>query len=240
MDVVGRRQPRRRLRAPAFVLVALIGTWLGHTLIWSATGAASPSIAAVHSVHNYLRPVGALLVALTAITSWVAWRTVRRLEASAGALRARLRQAWRSAGGPASGGVLGANEAPATACPPSLGGLWASLALVQLCVYLVQENLEALAAHVAAPGISVLTRDSATPVIVHLSVALTLAVVVWVVLERLAEGREAVVHAARLFHALTQRRAARAVRFPTPAPSLTPAERFGLTSLPRPPPLLAG
>jgi hypothetical protein len=237
MESVGDRQTKRSFRAPGFVLVALFGTWLGHTLVWSVTGGASPGLAAVHSVHNYLRPVGIVLVALAIVSSWAEWCLVRRLEATAVALRRRLKRAWRSGSEPSG---LRRAPAPLPAGPPSLGGLWASLALVQLCVYLVQENLEALSAHVAAPGIAVLTRQYGTPAAVHVTIALALAVAVWLVLGRVAEGCEAVARASRLFHALTGRRIAVPVWFPAPTPTATPAERFGLTALPRPPPLLAG
>jgi len=222
----------RRLAGLAFVLLAMSGTVIGHAVVWSLVGGASPGLAAARSVHNYLRPVGGVLVILAGCASWGVWRTFAMLNATT----ARVRRALRSPAAPPP--TLALRRRPPHR-RPGLGTLWSALLAVQLCVYTVQENLEARAAHVPMPGIGVLTAQHGAPIALHAVVALGLAVlttVLWSTLDRRHRSVEQIV---RLLHAVTSRRGL--VRPPaatTGCGAVTPLARFGFSFLPRPPPLV--
>src|ERR1700746_2517456 len=90
------RGPRRRLFAPSLVLLALVGTWTGHTLEYArVAGRAGLREELFGSVHLYMLPLGALLAVLAAaggVGWWRAWQALgRRLDAARGTLAASLR-----------------------------------------------------------------------------------------------------------------------------------------------------
>ena len=222
--------------APGVILLALIGVWLTHTVEHARVGgAAGVRVAAFASVHVYMLPVGALLAlaaALAGVGVWRAWWALgRRLEqtriALAGAFRGR-RSPWTR------------REAPAR---PSEGAqllaLWLPLCLLQVGLYLLQENVEALIANRAAPGLGAVTGIHAPVLAVHVLVAWTLAWIVLLVLRRLGERRGLVAACERLLSALL-RRIGRAEAIPHAARSCdaSPRERLGSSLWRRPPPLL--
>ena len=222
--------------APGVILVALIGVWLTHTVEHLRVGTASGvSAAAFSSVHVYMLPVGGLLAlaaALAGVGVWRAWWALgRRLErtriAFAGALRGR-RGPWTL------------RETPAR---PSEGAqllaLWLPLCLVQVGLYLLQENVEALIANRAAPGLAAVTGIHLPVLAVHVLVAWALAWAVLIVLRRLGERRGLLAACERLLTALL-RRLGRAEAIPHAARTCdpTPRERLGSSLWRRPPPLL--
>src|SRR5579872_4115901 len=86
----------RRAFAPTLVLLALIGTWTGHTLEHvRAAGGAGLRVALLGSVHAYMLPVGALLLTASlagGVRWWRAWKTLgRSLDSVRAAVAATLR-----------------------------------------------------------------------------------------------------------------------------------------------------
>jgi hypothetical protein len=224
--------------APGVILLALLGVWLAHTVEYFRVGsAAGVSAAAFASVHVYMVPLGALLAVAAAAAGvgvWRAWWALgRRLEqtriALGGALRGRrLSSVW--APGPAP-------DRPSEGA--ALLALWLPLSLVQAGLYLLQENVEALIANRAAPGIGAVTGIHAPVLAVHVLVAWALAWIVLLVLRRIGERRDLVVACERLLLAVL-RRLGRAGSLPrgTRLCDPTPRERLGSGLWRRPPPLL--
>lgn len=216
-----------RVRPAALVVAALIGTWVGHSLeylrVW---GSARFPDAMARSAHAYMGPLGVILLALAVTTSVGALRALRRLDRRVTILR-RSRWAARNAGDdwlPRSTGEVD--------FPAFVAALW----LVQLALYVVQENLEARAFGMTAPGWGAISGVHALAPIVHLVVATLAAAVVWCFRHRVA----ALVAEVRR----AQRRLARCQRLPafvgTPSvPSWTPLQRWGSQLWARPPPVFA-
>jgi hypothetical protein len=222
--------------APGVVLLALIGVWLTHTVEHLRVGtAAGVSAAAFSSVHVYMLPVGAVLAlaaALAGVGVWRAWWALgRRLERTRIALAAAFR-GRRSPWLP--------RETPAR---PSEGAqllaLWLPLCLVQVGLYLLQENIEALVAGRVVPGVGAVTGINLPVLAVHVLVAWALAWIVLLVLRRLGERHGLVAACERLLSALL-RRLGRAAAIPHAARSCDapPRERLGSSLWRRPPPLL--
>ena len=235
-------RPSVRTRSPAvrplvgmaFVLLAMAGAVIGHATVWSLVGGASPGLAAARSIHNYLRPVGAALLVLAAGTSWVVWRAWAVL----GAIAARVRRALRQPAPASPVPLCVAREAGAR---PSLGALWGSLAVVQLCVYSVQENVEAHLADVPLPGARVVTVSHGAPIVLHAAVALGLAAIITAAGMALDRRRRTVERMVRVLRAVSARRGL--VRPPavgTGVGLVAPLARFGLSFVSRPPPVVAG
>lgn len=224
--------------APGVLLVVLIGVWLTHTLEYArVSGAARLSADALAPVHAYMLPVGALLIlgtALLGVRCWRAWWALgRRLEQT----RVALAGAWRGGGSP---------WRPAAAAPrPSDGAqllaLWLPLSLLQIGLYLLQENVEALAAGRPMPGAGAVAGAHSPVLAVHVLVAWALAWAVLLVLRRLGERGGVVAACERLLLALV-RSLGRAAAAPQAAraSSASPLDRFGRNLWRRPPPPLSG
>jgi len=218
------------------VFLGLVGLWLGHTL-------EDIRVAGTAELDNelaepaYMLPMGVVLALLAAVAGarlWQVWLAMsRRLDRT----REHLRALWRNrtvetlpragmSGGPSlSGGVA------------SLGVV---LTILQLGLYVAQENIEALVEGHAAPGLRVLGGVHAAAPLVHALVAFALAAAATLLARRLAIRREAV----RRLDALArtwERRLRRAVE-PVRAPlslSRSPLSVHGAVLWCRPPPVAA-
>jgi hypothetical protein len=227
------RGPRRRLFAPILVLLALVGTWTGHTLEYArVAGGAGIRDELLGSAHLYMLPLGAVLVAVAATGGlgwWRAWQALgRRLDAARAALAASLR-GHRVA------------DLPRTTAPSGTAG-WGALALLlaglQLCLYLAQENLEAVAVGAPVPGLGAVLGVHAMAPLVHLAVASLLATFVALAGRLLRRRAERITRVVRLLRVLL---ATLAPTAPPPAPAgawcPSPVERLGRQLWSRPPPI---
>jgi hypothetical protein len=226
------RGRRRRLFAPTLVLLALVGTWTGHTLEYLRVGGGAGLRAELlGSVHAYMLPLGLLLLALSAaggVGWWRAWQALgRRLDALRAALAASL------SGHPSA-------APPATAAPSEPAG-WAALALLlaglQLGLYLLQENLEAAIAGTPTPGVGAVLGAHTLAPLVHVAVATLLAALM------AGGGRALRRRAARITGVARLLRVLLASLAPTAAPAApavawcpSPLDRLGRQLWSRPPP----
>src|SRR5258708_3583190 len=132
---------RRRLFAPTVAVLALFGTWIGHSLEYLRVGGrAGLRAELVGSVHVYMLPVGAMLIGLAAAGGW----------GGGGAGRARGRGPAPPRAAPAAPLRAPRGAAAPAGVAPSFAARWGALALLlaglQVGLYVVQENLEAAAA----------------------------------------------------------------------------------------------
>ena len=242
-----RRQAPQRpgwLVAPGFVLVALAGAWLTHTLeylrVWGTAGLTARLTA---PLHLWMLPLGGGLLALAALGS-VRWALLYRgLGTALDAAGLRLERRWRNL---PTGDGPGRGRRRAPLPPPPRASFGARLAatsvLLGACIsalYLVQENIEAAAAGMPAPGLGPMTGlHWAAPIIVA-AVAFTLSAVVVECRRRATAAAGRVDRVERLVAALLRRAGLHAGRRPHPAftgPS-SPLERLGAQLWRRPPPV---
>ena len=232
--MIGHRHTR--IAASASVLLAFIGLWAGHTLeylrVWGAAGLAGSM---TNPVHAYMLPLaGALIVlgALFALRLLRAWQALNaRLEQAA----VRLQRVWR-------GRVEHVPEASPRRSSPGarLVAIWLPLAAAQIVLYVIQENIEAIARAQPAPGLASITGVHWAAPFVHLYVALLLACGTRIC-QILLQRRTAVVERVEAFVRAAMRR-----RRDLPAPASVPpaADRLSLLDIlggalwRRPPPLL--
>ncbi len=220
----------------AFVLLALVGEWVGHAATWYLTGGASAGRALSGAMHTYLEPVGAALAGLALLASWLGWRGARHLARLARSSRVAVRRAWR-AGAAVDPDLERAAREPLGPDRIEPLRLWLALVVVQLLLYFTQENLEARAAGLAWPGLRVLTAHHGSALLIHAVVALAIAAVAVEVVDRTARRRRAVRGVVRLYGALVARR--RTLTAPVgPIQAATPStrQRLGHALLSRPPP----
>ncbi|MBV8195931.1 MAG: hypothetical protein JOY80_10440 [Candidatus Dormibacteraeota bacterium] len=227
----------RRLVVGGGVALALLGLWLGHTIeyvrVWGTAGLDAELFG---SVHAYMLPLAAglgLVGALLGLRLWQVWTALgRRLDAAQGAVWALLR-----------GRPVAVREPMDAASPPSFWAgvlvAWPALAVLQIALYLFQENVEAVAAHVPAPGLGAITGVHALAPAVHAGVALALVLVVAAV-ARLVRRRGHVVAAVEaiaraLLRALTSR--VPELRIPPSRHLRAPLQLIGLRLQQRPPPV---
>jgi hypothetical protein len=215
----------------------VLGAWLGHGVeALRLDGLTGLSSAVTGPVHLYMLPLGAFLalaVTLLGIQCWRLWLELGRRLSQA---RGLLHRTWRG----------GAGEPPPQAPPAAaaaasgrLGWLFPLLAVAQIGLYILQENLETVVSGGHAPGMAVLGGVHRPVVMVQLGVALMLAGIVAVVLRRLdRRGRQAT-RCERLAHSLLlltgRRQPARRGGLLWLRP---PHERLGAQLWSRPPPLV--
>jgi hypothetical protein len=230
--------PQRQIRVAASggVVLALVGLFIGHTLeylrVWGAAGVAASM---TNPVHAYMLPVAAVLVVLSGVFALRLARAWRTLNARLDSAAAGMRSIWR--------GRTDAAAAPRSPSTPGtrLIAIWLPLAAAQIALYVVQENIEAVASSRPAPGLGAITGIHWAAPLVHLYVALLLACAVRIC-QVLLHRREVVVERVEaLLRALVRRRHTVAPRIsPAFARSVPPLERVGRHLWRRPPPLLLG
>jgi hypothetical protein len=218
-------------------LLALVGLWLGHTLeyvrVWGTNGLHT---VVAGSIHAYMLPLALLLILAAALAGgrmWQLWmRLGTRVDAAQHSLTALLqgrREAPR----------MGANHDALPSLPARIIAAWPALTLVQILFYIVQENVEAAAAGVPAPGFGAVTGVHTFAPLVHAAVALLLLVAVAGVV-RLLRRRIAVIAAVEAFVRLLVSRLEReaCANSPSVRAAAPPLYRFGAHLWRRPPPAL--
>lgn len=206
--------------ATGVALTALIGEWLGHTIEFIRV--AGPR-AAFGSVHVYIGPIGLVLAAAALVAVHSTARLARVLE--------RRLAELRSVEGQRLGRAPGVSRPFKSLSVPMLAVIvWAT----QCGLYLVQENLEAGAAHRVAPGLGVLGGAHALAPLVHLTVALALVAALWLTRRQVTRLAQVL----RLVEAwLRSVRRAPATALPRSAARVwTPIDRWGTQLWSRPPP----
>jgi hypothetical protein len=232
------------------VLAALIGAWLGHLLEYIRVAGLRAGVGSVTtSVHLYLLPAGLGLVAgaiaVGTVATWAWVGLARRLAAARWALKRGHRA--RPAPGAATGTaerlptLPAANRTARLLAPPGrspVGGvasLWVLLTLLQVTIWVVQENVELSASRLPMPGAGVLGGVHALAPAVQAGVALGLAALIVGLQHRFARR----VRQVRAHERLLARRWPPVVIF-VPVElvtrSTTPLERWGAQRWPRPPP----
>jgi hypothetical protein len=232
--VIAKRQAR--VAALGCVLLAFVGLWVGHTLeylrVWGTAGLVDSM---TNPVHAYMLPLAAVLAVLGALFGLRLYRAWQALNDRLDAAAAGMRRIWRGHAGEIPPARQGRTSPAAR-----LAAIWLPLAAAQIVLYLIQENVEAMARAQAAPGFGAVTGIHWAAPFVHLYVSLLLACgvrICQIVLRRRAivvERVEAMLRAAT-----------RQVREPLP-PALKPAHRRASAPLDglgrhlwrRPPPLL--
>lgn len=187
-------------------------------------------------VHAYMIPTGVALVLVAAggAGAWLAaWQALgRRLDSSAAALR-RLLHSGRPATAP-------------VAASPTLGARYLALAvpmaLIQCGIYLVQENVERLAAGGSSAGVAPLLDSHGAAALIQAGVAAVMAAVVLVALRLLGRRSARVDAMERVIAILCRARRWRIPRSAAPParPDVRPARLLLGTALwNRPPPRVA-
>jgi hypothetical protein len=212
----------------AIAFVGVLGTWLAHELeylrVW---GWHQFPDAVSRSMHAYFGPIGVVLLVVAVGAVHATLRLVRHLEQRVALLGAALRTTR------APGRVP---RRPGPAWTLDFWTVFRVLVIVQLGLYLLQENLEAHAFGLPAPGLGALTGPHALAPFVHFVVAFAMASALWLMRRRTT----ALVEKARRLEArLARRVAARdSVRPAVTQRSWTPLQRWGTALWARPPPAL--
>jgi hypothetical protein len=182
---------KARLAAAGLFLLSFVGLWLGHTLeyarVWGTAGLREELTGSVHGYMVLVALALAVLAGASALVLWRVWSALgRRVDAARSALAGTLR------GRPVA---LDRTTSSAGHRPVSFGtrlaGLWLLLTVVQVGLFLVQENVEQVAAGYPAPGFGPITGTHWAAALVHATVALVLATLTTLVAR--AFGRRATV-----------------------------------------------
>jgi hypothetical protein len=235
---------RRRLTVTAAVLAALAGEWLGHSIAYyRVAGVAGLQAGLTSGVHDYMLPLGAVLLAAAALgaTAWTrAWLALgRRLDRSASAL-ARLRRGHRSAGAPEVGRAPVRSD-PAPTIAAAIVALALPMAAFQSALYLLQENLERALHGMPAPGLTPVVDAYGVATWIQVMVALLVATFLVPALRLLRSRAASAERWERLVRAIWQR-TERSASSPPPLPvHLVPAHLALSSGLwQRPPPSQSG
>jgi hypothetical protein len=228
---------RARAAASGSVLLAFAGLWLAHTLeylrVWGAAGVVG---SITNPAHAYMLPLLGVLVVLGALYGlrlWRAWQALnQRLERALLGLRA----VWR-------GRNARVPDAPPAFSPVArLAAIWLPLAGAQIVLYLIQENVEAVARTQAAPGFGAITGIHWAAPLVHLYVSLLLACATRICQVLLHRRASVVARVEALLRAAARhRRTAHPPAVGRPdSPTGSPLDRLGRHLWRRPPPLPLG
>jgi hypothetical protein len=232
--VIAKRQAR--VAALGCVLLAFVGLWIGHTLeylrVWGTAGLVDSM---TNPVHAYMLPLAAVLAVLGALFGLRLYRAWQALNDRLDAAAAGMRRIWR--GHPSK--TLAAR--PQRTSPAArLAAIWLPLAAAQIALYLIQENVEAIARAQPPPGFGAITGIHWAAPFVHLYVSLLLACGVRIC-QILLHRRAIVVERVEAMLRVASRRVRRALpQVLTPAQRRAPAPLDGLGRhlWRRPPPLL--
>jgi hypothetical protein len=216
--------------------LALTGLWLGHTLedIRVSGGA---RLAQELTEPTFMLPLGVAVAILATIAGARLWRLWLRLSSRLDAARYRIRAIWRNH-------ALAAPDDLGVGQVPSFTGgvvsLWAPLTLLQLGLYLAQENLEALFEGARLPGAGPVTGAHWPAVLINTAVALVLAAAATLLARCLRERQGQVTR----LEALVRRCTKHIRRDASPPASRALAESsplslFGASLWCRPPPLFS-
>ncbi|HVS44671.1 MAG TPA: hypothetical protein VMU20_20650 [Candidatus Dormibacteraeota bacterium] len=139
--------------AAGLAVVAVLGAWLGHGLEALRLQGPAGFVASVSGpIHLYMLPAAAgCAVSATVLAVWC-WRLWRDLGRRLTRARRLLRRSWRGAAAELAAPDVRHHGAGV----PPFRLLWPALALAQLAIYVVQENLETTIAGRSAPGFGVL------------------------------------------------------------------------------------
>lgn len=170
-----------RLRFTSLVVLAMAGTWLGHGVEYGlVAGWHGVALGLWGPLHSYMLPAALLLSA-------AAFALAVRVVAAAHAARQRADRLWRVL----RRGVGYEPEPPMAqkGSEPHPFVLVVAVAIAQVVLYLLQENVEATLQGAPAPGLGAVTGVHWTAPIVQLVFAawLTLG---WLVCHRLLRRRE--------------------------------------------------
>jgi hypothetical protein len=234
---------RRRLAVTAALLAALVGEWLGHSVAYyRVAGLAGLQAGLTSGVHDYMLPLGALLLVAAAAgaAKWArAWLALgRRLDRSMAVL-ARLRRGQLPLRAPDGGSA----PSPAGQAGPTLAARVLALALplaaVQSSLFLLQENLERSLHGIPAGGLAPLLDGFGAAAWIQALVALILSTFL-VLATRLLRSRAAAAQRwERLARSLWRRLQRGTSSAPPALTFVTPARLLLRSALwQRPPPAL--
>jgi len=228
-------QRQTRVAASGGVLLALVGLFIGHTLeylrVWGTAGVVASM---TNPVHAYMLPVAGALVVLSAVFAVRLARAWQALNERLDRAAAGVRRIWRG-----RAADMPVERAAHSSPGARLAAIWLPLAAAQIALYLVQENVEAVASSRPAPGLGAITGIHWAAPLVHLYVALLLACLVRIC-QVLLHRREVVVERVEaLLRAIVRRRRTLAPAVARPvARAVSPLEWVGSHLWQRPPPLL--
>lgn len=228
------RSVRPGLTASGTVLLAFVGAWLGHTLEYvRLAGPQGRGASPFGSVHAAMLPLAVVLMVLAALCGIRAWRgwlgLGRRLDAARGCLVRALRG-------------HGGQPRPAGISLPSGGARWLALSLMlaalQIGIYLIQENLEGVAAGLGLRGLGPVTGVHWMAPLLHAAVAALLASVAVAASRRLRARTRRIEVCERLVLRLLGMLAPRPTVLDRPPAQWcpSPVDRFGGMLWSRPPP----
>ncbi|HEV3234151.1 MAG TPA: hypothetical protein VG329_06345 [Candidatus Dormibacteraeota bacterium] len=215
-------------------LAVLTSTWLGHTLEYlRLRGADGTGQQLLGSVHAYMLPLALVLEILVILAMAAFYRAWRALGVRIQQAEAAIALAWRGKYPDLSGRPL----RPIRAITGR--SLWMMLAPVELALYVIQENVEAMRIGLGAPGLGVVTGVHWPAIFVHMAILLILCNLLAAALHMLVKRARGVDQVERLVRLIGRR-----LRRQNNAPRLvpvwlaTPIQRFGRHLWRRPPPLL--
>lgn len=232
---------KRQLLVGGFVALALVGLWLGHTAEYvRVLGTGGLTTELTGSVHAYMLPLGAVLAVAAAVGGAWIWRWWVALGARLDRARAMATSLLRGQRPTTAEPIGDSTQSNSPSFAAGVLAAWPALALLQIALYLVQENVEALAGGAPAPGFGAITGVHALAPLVHAGVALVL-VLAGAGLLRLLQRRalelavvEAVVRALlRRWRGLPQ-----ALAIPADRDAAAPSQLLGRHIHQRPPPSL--
>jgi hypothetical protein len=210
-----------RLKLTSFVILAVVGTWLGHGIEYARVAGLRGLVDGLAGpLHTYMVPAGAVIAILTFCVASDCALAARGIRQRRRDLQNRLASAFR-----------GRRIALAAAAPPpaiarqlSCRAMLAALASLQLILYLLQENIEAVVAGSTTPGFGAVSGTHWAAPLVHLAVASVLSLVVIAIRRSLTTRLRAIAALVSLLDVLLQRLGASTkLPRPTTAPSGAPA-----------------